>query len=191
MTTIDTSFIDELIDDYNILTTEMITVNPGATSNITVHLMKLLILACASCYEKEFEKAYEIYAKAKSDRYGDSPHTFDNHKSDSYAYHRFKIWRMDSIDSNAMHHGVKSFLEPLKFFGKKFHESIEREVLGDDIRYREADAFHEIFIMRNLLAHNAHIKIRDGIIRDKTFNEIADKHKDALEFLKYLISKFS
>ena len=52
-----------------------------------------------------------------------------------------------------------------------------------------AQAFQEMFSMRNLIAHNSHIQFSN--IRGKSFDDIDALHEEALESLNYFVSNFT
>lgn len=191
MSSINTVFIESLIADYETLSEHMISIDLGATQKIVSHLTKLLVLACASCYEQGFQEAYVSYAEIKSAEYVDKPHGFDNYDKDKNVYQRFSFGRIDEPDDTRQLSSVKNFLQPLKFFGNGFYEKILAEIEGDAEREREVNAFHEIFVMRNLVAHKTFVDIPGGLIRNKSFNDIKDLHYRAIGFANYLVIQFS
>ena len=190
MSTINTAFIENLIADYETLNEHMIEVDLGVLQKITAHLTKLLVLACASCYEQGLQDAYVSYAERKSKEYADKPHGFDNYDKDKNVYQRFSFGRMDEPDDTSELKKVKNFLKPLNFFGNKFYDKILAEIEGDTEKEREVNAFHEIFVMRNLIAHKTFVDIPGGLIRNKTFNDIKELHHKAVKFASYLAGQF-
>jgi ribosomal protein S8E len=150
-----------------------------------------LVLASASLYEQELQNSYIIYAQKESDRYGDKPHNFDIDKKDKSVYQKFSFGRIDDPSDNSQLPELKRLLEPLKFFGEKFHDRVFNEVNADIDKEREVKAFQEIFAIRNLIAHQTYVEFNTGSIRNKTFMDIKQLHDDAVKFVNYLISHFT
>lgn len=82
-------------------------------------------------------------------------------------------------------------LEPLKFFGEKFRDNVYNEINGDIDKERQLKAFQEIFVIRNLIAHQTFVEFTSNKIRGKSFLDIKHMHDDAIRFVEYLKGKFS
>ena len=115
-------FIDDLVEDFNKVQEIVLPEEPTTAQNLSVHLTKILMLACASYYEQQLQEAYTNYAQRESER--------------------------------------------------------------------QLKAFQEIFAIRNLIAHQTFVEFSSNRIRGKSFSDIKQMHEDALEFVKYLKSKF-
>ena len=137
------------------------------------------------------EEAYTNYAQRESDRYGDRPHGFDNDKRDKSVYQKFSFGRIEDSGDCRQLPEVKRMLEPLKFFGEKFQDKVYNEINGNEEKERQLKAFQEIFAIRNLIAHQTFVEFTSNRIRGKSFSDIEQMHEDALEFVRYLKTKFS
>lgn len=184
-------FIDDLVEDFNKVQEIVLPEEPTTAQNLSVHLTKILILACASYYEQQLQKAYTNYAQRESDRYGDRPHGFDNDKRDKSVYQKFSFGRIEDSGDCRQLPEVKRMLEPLKFFGEKFRDKVYNEINGNEDKERQLKAFQEIFAIRNLIAHQTFVEFTSNRIRGKSFSDIKQMHEDALEFVRYLKTKFS
>ena len=191
MNTNDTSsFIDDLIADFNILQEEFLPQEPTTAQNISTHLTKVLILSCASYYEQTLQNAYIEYAERESMRYGDKPHGFDNDKRDKSVYQKFSFGKVENSEDLNQLPDVRKMLKPLKFFGENFRDKIYDEVKNNQELEKQLKAFQEIFAIRNLIAHQAFIEFSSNKIRGKSFMDIKNLHDDAIKFVDYLIEKF-
>ncbi|OUN89136.1 HEPN domain-containing protein [Blautia sp. An46] len=184
-------FIDDLVEDFNKVQEIVLPKEPTTAQNLSVHLTKILILACASYYEQQLQEAYTNYAQRESDRYGDRPHGFDNDKRDKSVYQKFSFGRIEDSGDCRQLPEVKRMLEPLKFFGEKFQDKVYNEINGNEEKERQLKAFQEIFAIRNLIAHQTFVEFTSNRIRGKSFSDIKQMHEDALEFVRYLKTKFS
>lgn len=184
-------FIDDLVEDFNKVQEIVLPEEPTTAQNLSVHLTKILILACASYYEQQLQEAYITYAQHESDRYGDKPHGFDNDKRDRSVYQKFSFGKIEDSEDLRQLPEIRRMLEPLKFFGEKFRDKIYYEINGDTDKERQLKAFQEIFAIRNLIAHQTFVEFTSNRIRGKSFSDIKQLHEDALEFVKYLKAKFS
>lgn len=184
-------FIDDLVEDFNKVQEIVLPEEPTTAQNLSVHLTKILILACASYYEQQLQEAYITYAQHESDRYGDKPHGFDNDKRDRSVYQKFSFGKIEDSEDLRQLPEIRWMLEPLKFFGEKFRDKIYNEINGDTDKERQLKAFQEIFAIRNLIAHQTFVEFTSNRIRGKSFSDIKQLHEDALEFVKYLKAKFS
>lgn len=184
-------FIDDLVEDFNKVQEIVLPEEPTTAQNLSVHLTKILILACASYYEQQLQEAYITYAQHESDKYGDKPHGFDNDKRDRSVYQKFSFGKIEDSEDLRQLPEIRRMLEPLKFFGEKFRDKIYNEINGDTDKERQLKAFQEIFAIRNLIAHQTFVEFTSNRIRGKSFSDIKQLHEDALEFVKYLKAKFS
>lgn len=184
-------FIDDLVEDFNKVQEIVLPEEPTTAQNLSVHLTKILILACASYYEQQLQEAYITYAQHESDRYGDKPHGFDNDKRDRSVYQKFSFGKIEDSEDLRQLPEIRRMLEPLKFFGEKFRDKIYNEINGDTDKERQLKAFQEIFAIRNLIAHQTFVEFTSNRIRGKSFSDIKQLHEDALKFVKYLKAKFS
>lgn len=184
------SFIDDLVEDFNKVQEKILPDEPTTAQNLSVHLTKILILTCASYYEQQLQNAYIAYAQRESDRYADRPHGFDNDKRDRSVYQKFSFGRIEDSEDLSQLPDIKRMLKPLKFFGEKFRDKVFDEVSGDIDKERQLKAFQEIFVIRNLIAHQTFIEFTSNRIRGKSFLDIKRMHEDAVEFVEYLKGKF-
>ena len=84
---------------------------------------------------------------------------------------------------------MKKFSEDEK--DKPFLEKVYNEINGNEEKERQLKAFQEIFAIRNLIAHQTFVEFTSNRIRGKSFSDIKQMHEDALEFVRYLKTKFS
>lgn len=184
-------FIDDLIEDFNKVQEKLLPNEPTTAQNLSVHLTKILILTCASYYEQQLQNAYIAYAQRESERYADKPHGFDNDKRDKSVYQKFSFGRIEDSEDLSQLPNIKRMLEPLKFFGEKFRDNVYNEINGDIDKERQLKAFQEIFVIRNLIAHQTFVEFTSNKIRGKSFLDIKHMHDDAIRFVEYLKGKFS
>lgn len=184
-------FIDDLVEDFNKVQEKIFPDEPTTAQNLSVHLTKILILTCASYYEQQLQNAYIAYAQRESDRYADKPHGFDNDKRDKSVYQKFSFGRIEDSQDLSQLPEIKRMLDPLKFFGEKFRDKIYNEINSDADKERQLKAFQEIFVIRNLIAHQTFVEFTSNKIRGKSFSDIKQLHEDAIKFVKYLIEQFS
>lgn len=185
------AFINDLVDDFNKVQELILPNEPTVAQSISVHLTKVLILTCASHYEQLLQNAYTVYAEHQSAIYGDKPHGFDNDKRDKSVYQKFQFGRIETPEDLNQLPEIKKLLEPLKFFGERFRDSIYNEVSADFEKEKQLKAFQEIFAIRNLIAHQTFVEFNSTKIRGKSFNDIKQLHSDAIQFVNYLVGKFS
>lgn len=184
------SFIDDLVEDFNMVQKKILPDEPTTAQNLSVHLTKILILACASYYEQQLQDAYITYAQRESDRYADRPHGFDNDKRDKSVYQKFSFGRIEDSEDLSQLPEIRTMLKPLKFFGEKFRDRIYDEVNGNIEMEKQLKAFQEIFVIRNLIAHQTFVEFTSNRIRGKSFLDIKKMHDDAMGFVEYLKGKF-
>ena len=185
------SFIEDLVDDYYKVQLMILPDEPSTAQNVTSHLTKMLLLTCASYYEQQLQNAFISYAKKEADKYAEKPHGFDLYKGrDKSIYQKFTFGRIETPDDNNQLPELKNLLNPLCFFGEKFREKIYNEIKDDSDKEKEAKAFQEIFVIRNLIAHNTFVELNSNVIRGKSFMDIKQLHDDALKFVNFLISQF-
>ena len=191
MGTVDTiSYVNEVVEDYNIVQEMILPKEPTIAQNLSVHLTKILILTCASYYEQLLQTAYINYAEQESKRYGDKPHGFDNDKRDKSVYQKFAFGKIEDTKDLKFLPDTKRMLEPLKFFGDKFRDKIYDEIKSDNEKERQLKAFQEIFAIRNLIAHQTFVQFNSNKVRNKSFLDIKQMHEDAIKFVEYLKEKF-
>ncbi len=188
------SFVVDLVDDYNMIQELILPNEPTVAQNITTQLTKVLVITCASYYEQKLQNAYIAYAQRESDLYSGKPHGFDifkNDKKEKSVYQKFSFGRIDDPNDNKQLPELKNLLDPLKFFGDKFRDRIYDEVNKDVDKEKQAKAFQEIFAIRNLIAHQAYVELTSNSIRGKSFLDIKGLHDDAITFVNYLVSQFA
>ena len=184
------SFIDDLVEDFNKVQEKIFPDEPTTAQNLSVHLTKILVLTCASYYEQQLQDAYISYAKRESERYGEKPHGFDNDKRDRSVYQKFSFGKIDNPEDFNQLPEINKVLKPLKFFGEKFHDKIFEEINGDIEKEQQLKAFQEIFVIRNLIAHQTFVEFTSSRIRGKSFLDIMQMHEKAIKFVEYLKGKF-
>lgn len=184
------SFIDDLVEDFNKVQEKIFPDEPTTAQNLSVHLTKILVLTCASYYEQQLQDAYISYAKRESERYGEKPHGFDNDKRDRSVYQKFSFGKIDNPEDFNQLPEINKVLKPLKFFGEKFHDKIFEEINGDIEKEQQLKAFQEIFVIRNLIAHQTFVEFTSSRIRGKSFLDIKQMHEKAIKFVEYLKGKF-
>ena len=183
-------FIDDLIEDFNKVQEKILPDEPTTAQNLSVHLTKILILTCASYYEQQLQNAYITYAQRESDRYAEKPHGFDNDKRDKSVYQKFSFGRIEDSEDFSQLPDIRRMLEPLKFFGEKFRDNVYNEINGNPDKERQLKSFQEIFVIRNLIAHQTFVEFTSNKIRGKSFLDIKQMHDDAIGFVEYLKGKF-
>lgn len=145
--------------------------------SISNHYKKILLLSCASLYEKYFtEKLMEII-KNKTNH--ESLSTLFYNKSIKQQYFKFFDWKEDRGN-------IKSFLS---LFGNEVQKQIQTEIDACSELQEGMNAFLKIGYNRNLLVHENFIVYN----LEKTFDEIENLHNKAVKFLVFLmdaISKF-
>ena len=184
-------FIDDLLEDFNKVQEKLLPDEPTTAQNVSVHLTKILVLTCASYYEQQLQNVYITYAQRESDCYADKPHGFDNDKRDKSVYQKFSFGRIENPEDFSQLPDIRRMLDPLKFFGEKFRDKVYNEINGDLNKERQLKAFQEIFVIRNLIAHQTFIEFTSNKIRGKSFLDIKRLHDDAIQFVEYLKEKFS
>ena len=184
------AFIDDIVNDFKKIQKVLLTEEPTTAQNISVHLTKIYILSCTSYYEQKLQDAYLSYAKKESDIYAERPHPFDNAKNEKSVYQKFSFGRIeDSKDTNDLPN-IKNLLEPLKYFGEQFRDKIFNEINGNSEKEKQLKDFQEMFVIRNLIAHQTFIEFNHSNIRNKSFLDIEMMHKDATKFVDYLCAQF-
>lgn len=184
-------YINDLENDFKKVQDTILLTDPTIGQSLSVHLTKILILTCASYYEQKLQNAYKIYAEKESNKYQDNPHCFNFDKKDKSLYNKFSFGKIETSDDKSSLPETKKMLEPLVFFGEKFHDKIYVEVDRDCNKVRQLKAFQEMFVIRNLIAHNTFVEFTSNKIRDKSFNDIMQLHNEAIKFVDYLTEKFS
>ena len=181
--------IEVLIEDHKLIQEQLLPIEPSTTQNASQYLTKLLILACVSHYEQTLKETFVRYSNKKSRGQRKHPHRFEY---DEKAYSVYKIFSFGRTDNPNDANTLKSthkFLEPLKFFGDKFQKHIIETVEAQQSLDVSAQAFQEMFSMRNLIAHNSYIQFNN--IRGKSFDDIVALHNEALNFVNFFVSKFT
>lgn len=189
--TISNSFIDDLVEDYNKVQMMILPEEPTIAQHLSVQLTKILVLTCASYYEQELQNTYIAYAELQADLFGDKPHGFALDKKDKSIYQKFEFGRIENSEDNKQLPDTKNMLKPLRSFGEKFFQKIYTEVEGNIEKERQLKAFQELFVIRNLLAHQTFVEFNSNMIRGKSFIDIKKLHEDAIQFVEYLKSQFS
>lgn len=192
MTTDNTNpFIANLVDDFNKVQELLLPVEPTTAQNLSVHLTKILILACASFYEQQLQSAYIKYADREALKYGTKPHSFNIDKKDKSVYQKFSFGKIeDPKDLNELP-DIKRMLKPLRAFGEAFGQQVYEEINGNEEKEKQLKAFQEMFAIRNLIAHHTFVEFASDGIRGKSFLDIKNMHEEALKFVDYLKEKFS
>ena len=185
------SFIDNLVEDFDSVQKNILDKEPTTAQNLSVHLTKILILTCTSYYENKLQDAYTDYAEKESAKYGDKPHGFSNDKRDKSMYQKFSFGKIKNPEDMSQLPEVKNMLEPLKFFGDKFRDKIYYEIIADENKEQQLKSFQELFVIRNLIAHQTFVEFNSNKIRNKSFKDIKELHENAIKFVEYLITQFS
>ncbi|GHV19683.1 hypothetical protein AGMMS49959_05390 [Planctomycetales bacterium] len=173
--------IENLVDDYKCVRDKFLSSEPSSAQNILHHLKKMLILSCASHYENAIMDALKDYAKKHSAKCDCSPHGFD--KMSEYSFFKiFNFGRNDEIKKPT------DFLKDIHCLGEGFKNAIIKEIAEDDSKKAKMNAFREICLMRNALAHCDLISY--NVAENKSFDDINNLHKDAMQFVKLFTSKF-
>lgn len=173
--------IDEMIEDYSFISMSILMEEPSMAQRLERHLKKMFVLSCASCYETTITNALKSYAQAHSVNFNSYPHCF------SYLG-GFSFFKMFDFGRDKLKE-ARAFLSPLASFGYEFKEILIEEVKSNAKLEQEMKSFQEMCCLRNSLAHNDLISMDDAI-KSKTFSDVEFIHKNAIEFVKYFVSKF-
>ena len=182
------ALIDQLVEDYNQIQDKLLREEPSTTQSISRHLTKVLVLSCASYYEQELKRAYTTYAETHARIFNEQPHRFTVNDKDDSIYKWFYFGRIEDPSDQKDLPEPLNFLKPLSRFGIEFSAIVISEVLSDEAKQLSVRAFQEIFVMRNLIAHQTNLEFDS--IRGKSFNEIKSLHTEAKKFVDYLSAKF-
>lgn len=139
--------------------------------SLSQHYKKILLLSCASLYEKYFTEEIQRIIVQKT---GNSAlkNLFYN-KSIKQQYFKFFDWKESKGNINGF----------LKLFGDELCTTIHLEINQKEELKQGMDAFLKLGHNRNLLVHENFIEYS----LDKTFEEIQALHGLAFPFLIYLM----
>ena len=174
------SAIQAMVEDYQFLQEKVLLEEPSMAQRIQRHLLKMFVLACASCYEHQIISAIQKYAQEHSKKYGTGPHSFDELEKISF----FKLF---DFGREKLKPPV-DFLRPMNALGRQFKADLVGETNKDKQKVVEMTAFQEMCAMRNSMAHNDLI-IADDAIAEKTFENVRSLHSEALKYVAFLVSK--
>ncbi|MCI9405219.1 MAG: hypothetical protein HFJ22_07365 [Clostridia bacterium] len=139
--------------------------------SISNHYKKILLLSCASLYEKYFTENLMEIIKNKTNH--ESLSTLFYNKSIKQQYFKFFDWKEDRGN-------IKGFLS---LFGNEVQKNIQAEIDIDSELQEGMNSFLKIGYNRNLLVHENFIVYN----LEKTFEEIEYLHGKAIKFLVFLM----
>ena len=165
--------IEKLIEDYNTLTAFLLQHGELTESiNVKDHYRKILLLSCASYYETRITTAIQDFVRRKST--DEKLFSFVNNKALKRQYHTLFDWKQSN--------NINQFLG---LFGEKFKIEISTELKKDENLKKSTAAFLVIGAERNSIVHENFLEYR----LEKTFEEIAALHKQAMIFIAYIEEK--
>lgn len=139
--------------------------------NLSQHYKKILLLSCASLYEKIFTDEIQRIIAQKTGN--DALKNLFYNKSIKQQYFKFFDWKESKGNINGF----------LKLFGNELYTKIHFEINQNEELKQGMDAFLKLGYNRNLLVHENFIEYT----LDKTFEEIQSLHNLAYPFLIYLM----
>lgn len=164
--------ISNLINEYIEITTYLKEQKEiSKVINLSQHYKKVLLLSCASLYEKYFtDEIQRIIAKKTG---GAALKNLFYNKSIKQQYFKFFDWKESKGNINGF----------LKLFGNEIYAKIQSEINQKEELKQGMDAFLKLGYNRNLLVHENFIEFA----LDKTFEEIQSLHNLAYPFLIHLM----
>lgn len=166
--------IQKLIDNYYELYDLLVKQGEISQSiQVNEHYRKILLLSCASYYEKQITQIIKDFVMLKTE--DDRIISFVNNKAITRQYHTYFQWDQTN--------NINQFLG---LFGAEFKKTISKEIKSSDELSKQISSFLEIGAERNKMVHQNFLEYQ----LEKTFDEIVKLHKEALNFINYIKSKF-
>lgn len=166
--------IQKLIDNYYELYDLLVKQGEISQSiQVNEHYRKILLLSCASYYEKQITQIIKDFVMLKTE--DERIISFVNNKAINRQYHTYFQW--DQANN------INQFLG---LFGAEFKKTISEEIKSSDELSKQISSFLEIGAERNKMVHQNFLEYQ----LEKTFDEIVKLHKEALNFINYIKSKF-
>lgn len=166
--------IQKLIDNYYELYGLLVEQNEFSQSvQVNEHYRKILLLSCASYYEKQITQIIKDFISLKTE--DERITSFVNNKAINRQYHTYFQWDQTN--------NINQFLG---LFGVEFKKAVSEEIRSSENLSRQIKSFLEIGAERNKMVHQNFLEYQ----LEKTFDEIVILHKDALNFIDYIKSKF-
>ncbi len=141
--------------------------------SVDEHFRKVLLLSCASLYEKELCEMLKAFIVKETKNC--MIHSFVTNKAIERQYHTYFQWK-----------DLKNINSFLGLFGEEFKSKISNEISSNSDLKMQMKAFLEIGSERNKLVHENFLIYK----LNKTFQEILILHSNAEKFLTYLKSLF-
>lgn len=141
--------------------------------DINEHYKKILLLSCASYYEKQITGVIKYFVETKTSDVRII--SFLDNKAIQRQYHTYFNWDQSN--------NINNFLG---LFGPEFKETVSKEIKENDSLSKQVKAFLEIGAERNKMVHQNFLEYN----LEKTFPEIVALHKEALGFVEFIRSKF-
>ncbi len=166
--------IQKLIDNYYELYDLLVKQGEISQSiQVNEHYRKILLLSCASYYEKQITQIIKDFVMLKTE--DERIISFVNNKAINRQYHTYFQWDQTN--------NINQFLG---LFGAEFKKTIAEEIKSSDELSKQISSFLEIGAERNKMVHQNFLEYQ----LEKTFDEIVKLHKEALNFINYIKSKF-
>lgn len=166
--------IQTLIDDYYELNDFLVKKKQISQSiQINEHYKKILLLSCASYYEKQIIEIIKSFVE--SNTRDERIISFVSNKAIKRQYHTYFQWEQTN--------NINNFLG---LFGLEFKEKVSEEIKSSEDLSRQVKAFLEIGAERNRMVHQNFLEYH----LEKTFDEIVRLHEDAICFINYIEAKF-
>lgn len=146
-------------------------------TTIDAHFRKTFLISCASYHETYLQEILISFLQASTS--DNRLISFGQAKGIKRQYHTYFTWDNEGKVPN----NINSFLG---LFGAEFKDSVSKEISSNPALKGKMKAFLEIGNLRNQLAHQNLLCFN----LEKTFDELVELNKQALDFLEYLRSKF-
>lgn len=160
----------QLIEGYYELNNLLVGQNELSQSvQVNEHYRKILLLSCASYYEKQIIQIIEEFVKSKTN--DDRIVSFVKNKAINRQYHTYFQWEQTN--------NINQFLG---LFGAEFKQTVSEEIKLNEELSKQVKAFLEIGSERNKMVHQNFLEYQ----LEKTFDEIVILHNDALKFIEYI-----
>lgn len=143
------------------------------TTDINNHFKKILLLSCASYYEKEIQDSIKKLTKTKTT--DDRIFNFISNKAISRQYHTYFDWSSKNINSF------------LGLFGDEFKTKVTAEINSNDDLVKGMKAFLTIGNERNKMVHENFLIYN----LESTFDEIVELNNQATNFINYITNKIT
>lgn len=165
--------IQRFINNYSELYEFLVKQNEISQSiQVNEHYRKILLLSCASYYEKQIIQIIKNFVESKTE--DERILSFINNKAINRQYHTYFQWEQTN--------NINNFLG---LFGEEFKKTVSKEIKANEDLSKQIKAFIEIGAERNKMVHQNFLEYK----LEKTFDEIVALHKDAICFIDFIKSK--